>query len=117
MADLSNYEKDIRPWGNYERFTLNETSTVKVITVNPGEAFSLQTHTHRQEFWRVLSGSGTITVGESVHDAKVGDQFMIGTGEKHRAMGGPEGLVFLEIAFGTFDESDITRLEDKYGRS
>jgi hypothetical protein len=27
-----------------------------------------------------------------------------------------EQLLFLEIAFGEFDEKDIVRLEDKYGR-
>ncbi|MBX4191919.1 phosphomannose isomerase type II C-terminal cupin domain [Candidatus Parcubacteria bacterium] len=116
MENLSNYEKDIRPWGHYERFTLNEKTTVKIITVNSGEAFSLQTHAHREEFWKVLFGSGKVTFGSETHEAKVGDQFLIKIGETHRAEGGPEGLVFLEIAFGDFDEQDITRLEDKYGR-
>ena len=55
MEGLSNYEKEVRPWGNFERFTLNEQSTVKIITVNPGEAFSLQVHGHREEFWRGVS--------------------------------------------------------------
>ena len=36
---------------------------------------------------------------------------------KHGVAGGPEGLLFLEIAFGDFDEGDITRLEDDYGRA
>jgi hypothetical protein len=31
--------------------------------------------------------------------------------------GGPEGLIFLEIALGEFDENDITRFEDNYGRA
>ncbi len=117
MHDLSDYEKDIRPWGMFERFTLNEQSTVKIITVKAGEAFSLQTHKHREEFWRVLEGSGVITVGEVRHEVTVGDEFLIPTGTKHRAEGGPEGLKFLEIAFGEFDEGDIERLEDKYGRA
>ncbi|MEK7612767.1 MAG: phosphomannose isomerase type II C-terminal cupin domain [Patescibacteria group bacterium] len=117
MSDLPQYEKDIRPWGNFERFTLNEHSTVKIITVNAGEAFSLQTHANRKEFWRVLAGSGTITVGDAAQEVKPGDQFLIEIGQKHRAEGGPQGLVFLEIAFGTFDETDIKRFEDKYGRA
>ncbi len=116
MQDLSQYAKDIRPWGSFERFTLNELSTVKIITVAPYEAFSLQTHTTRQEFWRILKGSGTITVGDSTCEAKEGDQFFVHTGEKHRAEAGETGLEFLEIAFGEFDEGDIIRLEDKYGR-
>lgn len=117
MEGLSNYEKDIRPWGMYERFTLNEVSTVKIITVTAGEAFSLQTHARRAEFWCITQGSGTITVADAQHEAKVGDTFYIDKGVKHRALGGIDGLQFLEIAFGEFDESDITRLEDRYGRT
>lgn len=117
MEGLSNYEKEIRPWGNFERFTLNEQTTVKIITVNAGEAISLQTHEHRDEFWRVLSGSGTITIGELSRDARPGETYYSKRGSKHRVEGGPAGLSFLEIAFGDFDEGDITRLEDKYGRA
>ena len=116
MEGLSNYEKEIRPWGDFERFTLNERSTVKIITLKAGEAFSLQTHQHRQEFWRVLSGSGTVTIGGDHRDAAPGNEFFIPYGTNHRAEAGQGGFVFLEIAFGEFDEGDITRLEDKYGR-
>ena len=116
MEDLSNYEKEVRPWGNFERFTLNESTTVKIITVSPEEEFSLQTQEHRGEFWRILSGYGTVTVGDDEHEANAGDEFFIPQGQKHRAHAGPDGLSFLEIAFGQFDEHDITRLEDKYGR-
>lgn len=117
MEGLANYEKEIRPWGDFERFTLNEKTTVKIVTVKSGEAISLQTHEHRDEFWRVLTGSGTIHIGETDHAAKTGDTFFSRRGSKHRVEGGPEGLSFLEIAFGEFDENDIHRLEDKYGRA
>ena len=117
MEGLSNYEKEIRPWGNFERFTLNEKTTVKIITVNEGEAFSLQTHEHRDESWRVLSGSGTIRIDDIEYDVQPGETYFSKRGSKHRAEGGKGGLVFLEIAFGDFDEQDISRLEDRYGRA
>lgn len=117
MSDLSNYERQVRPWGGFERFTLNEPSTVKIITVNPGEALSLQTHANRDEFWRVIDGSGTITLDGANHAATVGQDFFTPRGTEHRVTGGPEGISFLEIAFGEFDEKDITRLEDRYGRA
>lgn len=117
MSDLSHYEKEVRPWGNFERFTLNESTTVKIITVQPGEALSLQTHTKREEFWRVLSGSGQVTIGEMAHAAKEGDEFFVHTNQAHRVEASADGIRFLEIAFGTFDERDITRLDDRYGRS
>ena len=117
MEGLSHYEKEDRPWGNFERFTLNEKTTVKIITVNAGEAFSLQTHEHRDEFWRVLKGSGMIHIGGKDHEAHEGKEFFSPRGSQHRVTGGPDGIVFLEIAFGDFDENDIKRLEDRYGRT
>lgn len=116
MEGLSHYEKDVRPWGDYERFTLNESSTVKIITVKAGEAFSLQTHAHRREFWRIIAGSGTLTVGDRQFPVQPGDQVFIPEETKHRAEAGAAGLAFLEISFGDFNEGDIIRLEDRYGR-
>jgi len=117
MEGLHNYEKEIRPWGEFERFTLNEESTVKLITVHAGEEFSLQSHKHRDEFWRILSGTGVITLGKEQRHVHAGEDFFTPAGHEHRLKGGPEGIVFLEISFGDFDEEDITRLEDKYGRA
>ena len=31
-----------KPWGGFEQFTLNEISTVKILTIKPGQTFSLQ---------------------------------------------------------------------------
>ena len=115
MNNIDKYSEE-RPWGKFERFTQNEVTTVKIITVNVGAALSLQKHAKRKEFWRIIGGSGTVRIGESDHEAKVGDEFMIEIGELHRVTAGPSGLQFLEIAFGNFDESDIERLEDQYGR-
>ncbi len=117
MSVLQNYQKDERPWGNFERFTLNEPSTVKIITMKPGEAFSLQQHAHRDEEWRILAGSGVVTVGETKKEVFPGQTFFVARGVNHRVEGGPHGIQFLEISLGEFDESDITRIEDRYGRS
>jgi mannose-6-phosphate isomerase-like protein (cupin superfamily) len=117
MEGLTNYNKEERPWGNFERFTLNEKTTVKIITVNEGQAISLQTHEHRDEFWRVLKGSGVIHINGVDNPAHEGDTFYSKRGSDHRVTGGAGGTVFLEIAFGDFDENDIKRLEDRYGRA
>jgi len=117
MEGLSQYQKEERPWGNFERFTLNEKTTVKIVTVNAEESISLQTHEHRDEFWRVIKGSGIIRIGDTDNDAHEGDTFFTPRHSRHRVTGGPEGLSFLEIAFGDFDEEDIDRLEDLYGRT
>ncbi len=117
MKGLSNYEKDIRPWGMFQRFTLNEKSTVKIITVNAGEELSLQQHAHRDEEWHMLSGSGTVIIGDKKIAVRPGEDFFVARGVEHRVAGGPHGLIFLEIALGDFDENDITRLQDRYGRT
>ena len=105
-----------RPWGRFREFTLNEPVTVKILTVDLGQEFSLQDHHKRIEFWHVLSGSPRITIGEKVLDAKVGDEFWIPKDTHHRIEAPENDVDVLEISHGTFDESDVVRLEDKYGR-
>ncbi|MDO8518309.1 MAG: phosphomannose isomerase type II C-terminal cupin domain, partial [bacterium] len=105
-----------RPWGNFERFTLNEKTTVKILTIQPGESVSLQTHQHRDEFWRITRGTGVVRIGDEERPATVGDMFWCPRNSKHQISGGTEGIQWLEVSLGDFDEQDITRLEDRYGR-
>lgn len=116
MGELSFYEKQIRPWGDFERFTLNEKTTVKIIVVKPNESLSLQKHSHRREFWKIILGNGLVIIDGDKKQAEAGDSFLIQVESTHRVEAGNEGMSFLEIAFGEFDENDIQRLEDKYGR-
>ncbi len=112
---IKTYKED-RPWGNFERFTDNSLSTVKIITVNANQKLSLQSHTKRAEFWKVVGGSGIFQIGDERHNVSAGDEHNINIGEKHRMEAGNDGLVVLEIATGTFEENDIVRYEDDYGR-
>jgi mannose-6-phosphate isomerase len=106
-----------RPWGNFERFTQNEPSTVKIITVNAGEELSLQYHMKRSEFWKILSGNPIITSGDKIVEAKPNDEFFQLPKQNHRIKAGTTEVRILEIAFGQFEEGDIVRLEDRYGRT
>lgn len=117
MEGLNFYEKQIRPWGNFERFTLNEKTTVKIVTVEKDGVLSLQTHSHRSEFWKIISGHGGVVIGDEYKKASPGDMFLVPEHATHRIEATEGTLVFLEIAFGEFDENDIKRLEDKYGRA
>lgn len=109
------YEEN-RPWGNFRRFTLNTPSTVKLITVEPNQSLSLQKHRNRSEFWRIIGGSGIVEIDGVSHTATKGAEFFIPLGSTHRAKTESEVLEIMEIATGEFDENDIERLEDKYGR-
>ncbi len=106
-----------RPWGSFEQFAHNEQTTVKLLYVNPGSPLSLQAHNQRQEFWKIVVGNPKITVGDTVYQAKPGDTFFIDVQTRHRIEGGSEQAVILEVARGTFDENDIVRFEDRYGRA
>ncbi len=105
-----------RPWGSFIEFTKNKPSTVKILTINKGEEFSLQFHKNREEFWRVLSGAPTIIIGDEEFTAEEGEEFMVDKGKKHRISAKDTEVQILEISFGEFDEDDIIRIEDKYGR-
>ena len=116
MQDNIQIYEEERPWGRFRRFTENTLSTVKIITVSPDCKLSLQSHNKRSEFWRVISGSGVFEIDNNKYDVKVGDEKNIPLGVLHRISAGSEGLSVLEIATGEFDENDIIRYEDDYGR-
>ncbi len=106
-----------RPWGSFRQFTDNEPSTVKLLFVRDGKQCSLQHHKHRAEFWRVLSGTPDVRIGDAVTHARQGDEFTVPVGVSHRitAIGGD--VTCLEVSFGAFDENDIVREQDDYGRT
>ena len=106
-----------RPWGSFEQFCANEKCTVKIINVNPDEELSLQYHENRDEFWKILSGSAKIIIGEKETNATEGGEFFIPKGMKHRIITGNSHAKILEISFGDFDENDIVRIEDRYKRN
>ncbi|MFT4303062.1 MAG: phosphomannose isomerase type II C-terminal cupin domain [Candidatus Woesearchaeota archaeon] len=105
-----------RPWGKFEQFTHNELSTVKILTIKDGEMPSVQYHHKRDELWRIIGGKGKVLQGEEWKSANIGDEFFIPKGTIHTGTGEGDDLKVLEISFGDFDEDDIVRLEDKYGR-
>lgn len=106
-----------RPWGSFDQFTHNTQTTVKILHVSANKRLSLQKHKHRSEFWHVISGNGTVTIGTKELHAQQNDEFEIPIGTIHRITGGDEGIRLLEIATGKFDENDIIRIEDDFGRT
>ena len=110
---------DERPWGSELWLTrgYEAPSMVKILTVNQNEVLSLQYHHSRDEFWKVLSGEGFTEIDGVRIPLKTGDTQFIPRETKHRLGAGSAGIVVLELAFGTFDEYDIVRIEDRYGRS
>jgi mannose-6-phosphate isomerase len=106
-----------KPWGRFEQYTHNLTSTVKIITVSPGGILSSQYHHHRDELWVVLDPGARVELDGKVLEPGPGERLFIPRETVHRlSCTGEAPVRILEISFGEFDEEDIVRLEDAYGR-
>lgn len=117
-AFRNNIQEDHRPWGKFRSYPHADARSIKIITVNPGEALSLQYHRYRDEFWVVLDEGLEITVGDQTWQTKRDEEIFIPRKAPHRVRClGQEKARIMEIWIGESDEDDIIRLEDDYGRS
>lgn len=135
-----------RPWGYYGLYADNVKSTTKILYIKKGEMLSLQYHFRRSQFYLLLSENFKIEysskqipkniIDDEDEDRKTknfktfleenlvtveGRKFeMFGFLKRivHRATynGDDEYGLILDAAFGENIESDIFRIEDKYGR-
>jgi len=106
-----------RPWGTYETILDDDYYKVKRIIILPQQQISLQYHNDREEHWTIVSGSGTVRVGDDTFKATIGSRFFINKRQIHRATADRDShLVFVEVQLGDCKEDDIVRLEDQYGR-
>jgi mannose-6-phosphate isomerase len=109
--------EDIRPWGRFRSYPYQLGSTVKIITVDPGQSLSLQYHRRRAEFWVILDPGLEVTVGEIVSRPDAGRELYIPREALHRVrcVGNLPARI-MEIWIGDPDESDIVRVKDEYQR-
>lgn len=107
-----------RPWGSFKQYAFNEGCTVSLMTVSPGQRLSLQSHTGRAELWVVLDDGAVVQVGETEQEHRAGDEVWISANEKHRlSCRGPNSVRVLEVAFGNWQQNDITRYADDFNRT
>ena len=105
-----------RAWGSYQILGENPVC-VKLLTVNPNSRLSLQTHEHRSEVWYPLQPGLTAIIGERLIQLQPLTRYLISKGEKHRLINPtPEPLQVVELMYGVYDEEDIFRIQDDYGR-
>lgn len=127
LTNARKYEE--RPWGKFVAIfakevvfspekSKNEALVMKVITVYPGQKLSYQRHMFREEHWQIISGEGLVTINDTDSPCEPGDIIEIGIQDWHRIANTSESenLVFHEIITGKFDEHDIERKDDQYGR-
>ncbi len=106
-----------RPWGAFKQFAHNQSCTVSLMTVLPGQRLSLQSHTNRAELWVVIDDGAVVQVGEDQRVCEAGDEIWIRRNQKHRLSSCKNKPVrVLEVAFGDWRQQDIKRYDDDYRR-
>ena len=106
-----------KPWGTVVTYALNQPSSVRIITVEPGKETSVHYHRMRDETWVVLDAGLVVEIGDESHQPVPGEEFTIPAEQTHRirCTGARAGRI-LEVAYGYTSEDDSLRLEDPYGR-
>ena len=105
-----------RPWGSFRQYAHNEEVTVSLMTVKAGQRLSLQSHTGRAELWVALDDHAIVQIDDEIIYARKGDEFWIPPNTRHRLTGGDDASQVLEVAFGNWQQADITRYEDDFDR-
>ncbi len=113
---LNNISLIRKPWGSFEQFTANQISTVKILEVKPRQRLSLQSHQQREELWVALDDGVVTEINGIKRCLNKGDKVVVPKKAKHRLSSETELVRILEISLGNFDENDITRYEDDFGR-
>lgn len=123
MAVYKVGDTDTRPWGSY---TVTAVSTdeagndvvEKIITVNPKQMLSLQSHEGRAEIWTAQEGTLTAIVNDKVVTVEAGGIIDLPRGTIHAMVNAGEHPIKVhEIQRGQCREDDIIRYYDQSGRS
>ena len=80
---------------------------------------SLQKHAQRDELWIAMDDGVVVELDGERHFPAKGQEIWLPKGSVHRLScdkSALEAVRVLEISLGQFDENDIERLEDNYGR-
>ncbi len=105
-----------RPWGSFKQYAHNQEVTVSLMTVLPGQRLSAQSHTGRAELWIALDDGAVVEVGETLYHPRKGEEIWIPANTRHRLGSTGPAVRVLEVAFGNWQQEDITRYEDDYHR-
>ena len=116
--EQENHRRAHRPWGWFDVIDSGPGFQVKRITVNPGQALSLQMHRRRSEHWVVVSGEARVTKDGEVFPLRENESTYVKRGETHRLENpGEVPLEIIEVQSGDYlGEDDIVRFEDRYNR-
>lgn len=106
---------ETRPWGSWVRYA--DPVCLKTLQIKAGQKLSLQRHLNRAELWVVLTGNPMVTLDGQARRLIPGELIWIGVEDTHRLEAIETPVQILELHFGVYDEADIQRLADDYGRA
>ena len=105
-----------RPWGFFKQYAHNQEVTVSLMSVKAGQRLSFQSHTARAELWIVLDDGAVVQVNDQQFHPAAGDDIWIPANARHRLIRSGPTVRVLEVAFGNWQQEDITRYDDDYQR-
>jgi len=110
-----------RPWGFFKNHESREMAHVKTLHLYPNARISLQRHKDRDETWTLIEGDAQATTGPDLEhlttvELELHKPFKAGRGMLHR-LASREGCIIVEVMAGKYDEQDIERFDDDYGRA
>lgn len=113
-------KRNERPWGWFLNHHSMSGVHLKTLHVNAGARLSLQRHQHRSETWVLVSGDAQAFAGPTPdtleeRELAVNHPYYVPAGTIHR-LASKNGGVLVEISYGQFDENDIERFADDFGR-
>ena len=120
-VEAASHETVRRPWGEFRNhYTIPGAINLKTLHLLPGAILSLQRHSKRSETWMLVQGDASAVCGKAldaleIHELEIDKPFRVPVGTIHR-LTSEKGGVIVEIMYGTYEEDDIERFEDVYGR-
>ena len=105
-----------QPWGTYKvitRFTSRSgiRFLVRHVCIHNGESFRYQQHSHREEIWTIMDGTGCSVLDGKTKVLQGGDVVHIHKGQKH-AIKAVTALELIELQIGNdLSEDDIECFE------
>ena len=104
-----------KPWGSESLISTHTTQNysvqLKLLYIKKDEQLSLQYHNQKAEFMICLKGKATLFGTQKIYSP--GDYLYLAPKTIHRITA-LDACIFIELSQGK--DSDIIRLEDKYGR-
>jgi mannose-6-phosphate isomerase-like protein (cupin superfamily) len=109
--------ESIRPWGDIHMVVRNQTCSVDLTHVRPGERASLHSHEVRAELFHFLDDGAYLEVDGQISRPKAHEEHTMYPGMKHRFWAEEKEFRMLVVSFGEWTVEDQVRHADDYGRT